>query len=77
MHRLDKDTSGVLVLARTRMAAKALTENIAAHASPPAIAKVFLRRTTVFAITDNRVANLGHMGAQLVGTARDRDQRTP
>ena len=26
VHRLDKDTSGVLVLARTRMAAKALTE---------------------------------------------------
>jgi 23S rRNA pseudouridine955/2504/2580 synthase len=28
VHRLDKDTSGVLVLARTRMAAKALTENM-------------------------------------------------
>ncbi|PVA06456.1 RluA family pseudouridine synthase [Thalassorhabdomicrobium marinisediminis] len=26
VHRLDKDTSGVLILARTRMAAKALTE---------------------------------------------------
>ncbi len=28
VHRLDKDTSGVLILARTRMAAKALTENL-------------------------------------------------
>lgn len=28
VHRLDKDTSGVLLLARTRMAAKALTENL-------------------------------------------------
>ena len=28
MHRLDKDTSGVLLLARTRMAAKGLTENL-------------------------------------------------
>jgi 23S rRNA pseudouridine955/2504/2580 synthase len=28
VHRLDKDTSGVLVLARTRMAARALTENM-------------------------------------------------
>ncbi|MBB5720769.1 23S rRNA pseudouridine955/2504/2580 synthase [Loktanella ponticola] len=28
VHRLDKDTSGVLVLARTRMAARLLTENM-------------------------------------------------
>lgn len=28
VHRLDKDTSGVLLLARTRMAAKGLTENL-------------------------------------------------
>ena len=28
VHRLDKDTSGVLVLARTRMAARSLTENM-------------------------------------------------
>lgn len=28
VHRLDKDTSGVLLLARTRMAAKALTDNL-------------------------------------------------
>ncbi len=28
VHRLDKDTSGVLLLARTRMAAKGLTENM-------------------------------------------------
>ena len=28
VHRLDKDTSGVLLLARTRMMAKALTENL-------------------------------------------------
>ncbi|MDP5359337.1 MAG: pseudouridine synthase, partial [Paracoccaceae bacterium] len=28
VHRLDKDTSGVLLLARTRMMAKQLTENL-------------------------------------------------
>lgn len=28
VHRLDKDTSGILLLARTRMAAKGLTENL-------------------------------------------------
>ncbi len=33
VHRLDKDTSGVLVLARTRMAAKQLTENMKHHAT--------------------------------------------
>ena len=33
VHRLDKDTSGVLILARTRMAAKQLTENLKHHAT--------------------------------------------
>ncbi len=33
VHRLDKDTSGILLLARTRMAAKGLTENLKHHAT--------------------------------------------
>ncbi|SEQ37016.1 23S rRNA pseudouridine955/2504/2580 synthase [Loktanella sp. DSM 29012] len=33
VHRLDRDTSGVLLLARTRMMAKALTENLKHHAT--------------------------------------------
>ena len=33
VHRLDKDTSGILLLARTRMMARALTENLKHHAT--------------------------------------------
>ncbi len=33
VHRLDKDTSGVLLLARTRLMAKKLTENLKHHAT--------------------------------------------
>ena len=43
----------------------------------PAIPKVFLTTATVFSITNDRVPDLGHVRAQLVGPTRHRRQGHP
>ena len=54
-----------------------LAADVAAQLRPPAVAQIFLPRPAIFAITNDRVAQFGHMGAQLVGAAGDRFQRHP
>ena len=44
---------------------------------PPAIAKVFLSRAAVFPVPDNRMSDLCHMGAQLMGATCNRLHRDP
>ena len=43
----------------------------------PAVAKVFLTGAAIFAVARDRMADLGHMGAQLMGPPGHRHQRHP
>ena len=63
--------------AKTARVQMQLARDLAAQVGAPAIAKVLLTASAVFAITNDRMTNLGHMRAQLMGSSGDRNQSTP
>ena len=54
-----------------------LAADAAAELGAPAVAEVLLAAAAVLAVADDRVADRGHMGAELVGAAGHRVERDP
>lgn len=80
VHRLDKDTSGLLVVAKTDQAHKALSQQFAAHGRDGRLARSYLaivwgvperRRGTIAAAIDRSTANRQKMAVSRGSRARE------